>query len=117
MSQSKPTNFEEYIAPFPAAIQERLHQMRHTIITAVPEVEETIGYGMPQFRLNGVSVWIAGYKRHIGMYPLYGTQAFREEMEPYKAKGTKDSLHFLHKHDLPLELIGKWVKHKLTNTK
>lgn len=112
----KPTNIAEYIAQFPEGIQQILEQMRVTIKQAVPEAEEAISYGMPAFKFKDQAVWFAAYKKHIGLYPMYGMTIFQEEMTQFRGKGTKDSLHFLYNQPLPLPLITKIVKYKLMKT-
>jgi uncharacterized protein YdhG (YjbR/CyaY superfamily) len=107
------TKIANYIAGFPEEIQLLLQQIQATIKEAVPEAEETFSYGMPSFKLNDQSVWFAAYKKHIGLYPMYGMAVFQEEMAKYRGKGTKDALHFPYNQPLPLELITKIVKYKL----
>jgi uncharacterized protein YdhG (YjbR/CyaY superfamily) len=52
---------------------------------------------------------------------LYGLNEIEDELREYRAKGTKDSLHFLHNKPLPIELIKKIIelksKQKQTKTK
>ncbi|HEY1061505.1 MAG TPA: DUF1801 domain-containing protein [Daejeonella sp.] len=108
----KPISIDQYISRFPKDKQVLLEQIRTTIKKAVPFAEETFSYGMPAFKLNSVSVWFAAYKNHIGLYPMYGMEEFRDEMEIYKGKGTKDTLQFPYDKPLPLELVARLVKYK-----
>jgi uncharacterized protein YdhG (YjbR/CyaY superfamily) len=110
---SKPNNINEYIAAFPDDIQENLRLLYKTIKDAVPDVEEGISYAMPAFKRNEQTIWFAAYKKHIGLYPMYGMKHFQEEMQPYRGKNTKDALHFPHNQPLPIPLIQKIVKYKL----
>ncbi len=116
MPTPKPTSIDEYIADFPKETQEILKSIRRTIRSSVPDAVETISYGMPSFKLNSTSVWFAAYKKHIGLYPMYGMDRFKEEMEMYRGKGTKDTLQFPYDKPLPLDLISKWVKYKFYKT-
>lgn len=109
----KSATIDEYITSFPKEVQVLLEQMRATIKVAVPEVEEKISYGIPAFQLNKEAVFFAAYKKHIGMYPMYGMEKFKDEMAPYRGKGTKHSLHFSYNKPLPLELITKITQYKL----
>ena len=113
MKTLKPADIDAYIAAFPDDRQHALQELRVIIHNAVPEAEETISYGMPAFKLNGVSVWFAAYKHHLGMYPVYGMASMQTEMEAYRGKGTKDSLHFPYDEPLPVALIEKVVRYKL----
>lgn len=76
---------DEYLASFPAMIQERLRQVRETIRAAAPEATERISYGIPNFYQEGNLVYFAGYKNHLGFYPTAdGMEAFAEELAGYK---------------------------------
>lgn len=112
MEKSKPKNIDEYISGFPGDIKLRLTQIREAIKESVPNAEESIRYGMPAFKLNKEHIYISAYKKHIGMYPMYGMESLEEELAIYRGKGTKDALHFPHDQELPLELIKKIVKMK-----
>lgn len=112
MEKSKPKNVDDYISGFPGDIKLRLTQIREAIKEAVPNAEESIRYGMPAFKLNKEHIYISAYKKHIGMYPMYGVESLEQELAIYRGKGTKDALHFPHDQELPLTLIKKIVKMK-----
>lgn len=108
--QPTPENIDEYIATFPPNVQEILEKVRLTIREAAPEAVETISYKMPTFKLNGTYlIYFAGYKKHIGLYPLPGENAaFDEELSTYKSgKGTAK---FPLDRPIPYDLIAKIVK-------
>lgn len=108
----KPINIDEYIAGFPAEVQELLEQVRLTIKNVAPEAHEVISYGMPAFKLNGILVWFAAYKNHIGFYPhSSGIAAFKKELSAYK--GAKGSVQFPLNKPLPLEMIAEIVKFRV----
>jgi uncharacterized protein YdhG (YjbR/CyaY superfamily) len=110
MSQHSIRDIDAYIAGFPSAIAERLTQIRILVHGTVPGVEESIRYNMPAFKLNTRHLYIAAYKNHIGMYPMYGMKPIEKELAKYRGPNTKDSLHFPHDKPLPLELIKKIAK-------
>ena len=111
MEKSK-DNIDEYIAGFPAYIQEKLQLVRATIKASAPDAEEAIKYGIPTFMLNGNLVHFGGFKNHIGFYPApQGLEEFKEELSGYK--GSKGSVQFPHDEPLPLELITKIVKFRV----
>ena len=68
-TKTKFSNTDEYIAMFPVNVQLILEKIRSTIRKTVPNATEVISYQMPAFKLNGILVWYAGYKTHIGFYP------------------------------------------------
>ena len=113
MNRNKPSDIDAYIAGFPEPIQKLLQEIRVTIQRAAPEAEEVISYGMPAFRQNGMLVYFAAFKNHIGFYPVpSGIEAFREELSAYK--GTKGSVHFPLDKPLPVELISNIVSFRLS---
>ena len=110
MKQTVPKNIDEYIAGFPNPVREILGKIRTTIQKAVPEAEETISYKMPSFNLKGqYLIYFAGYKKHIGLYPVpAGDAKFNAEISTYQTgKGT---LQFPLDKPIPYTLIRKIVK-------
>jgi uncharacterized protein YdhG (YjbR/CyaY superfamily) len=109
---NKPNDIDAYISGFPETIQNLLQEIRATIKKAAPQAEEVISYGMPAFRQNGMLVWFAAFKNHIGFYPIpSGIEAFKEELSAFK--GTKGSIHFPLDKPLPVELISRIVSFRL----
>ncbi len=111
-NKTTPKDIDEYIAGFPEDIQELLAKVRATIREAAPEAQETIKYGMPTFTLKGNLVSFAGYKRHIGLYPVpAGSDAFNRQMAAYKAE--KSSARFPFDKPIPYELIDELVRYRV----
>lgn len=105
-------SIDEYIATFPAEIQQRLQAIRATIHAAAPEATEKISYQMPTFAQQGNLIHFAAFKNHIGMYPTpSGIAAFQEELAPYA--GAKGSIRFPLDQPIPHELISKIVKFRV----
>lgn len=69
MSTKKHETIDEYIAAYPENIQCVLQELRQAIREAAPQAEETISYQMPAFKQNGILVWFAAFKKHIGFFP------------------------------------------------
>lgn len=104
-----PKNIDEYIAGFPPHVQEILQKVRLTIRKAAPDAEERISYKMPAFTLNGNLVYFAGFKEHIGFYPIpTGIERFERELAPYKQG--RGSVQFPLDKPIPYGLIAKIVK-------
>ena len=109
----KPDNVDAYIAGFPIEIQEKLVKMRALIKKAAPAAEEVISYGIPAYKLNGMLVWFAAHTKHIGLYPRgSGIETFKKELAGYKT--TKGTVQFPFDEPLPLALITKIVKFRVT---
>lgn len=110
LKQIKLSNVEAYIAQFDPEIQERLKQLQKIFFELVPDTEESIRYNMPAYKVGKHHLYFAAYKNHIGFYPVYGLPQISEEIAAYRAKKTKDSLHFPHSKLLPLDLIKKIIQ-------
>ena len=105
-------NIDDYIASFPKDLQIILEQMRTIIRKAAPKAEEVIIYAMPAFKLNSVLVYFAGYKNHIGFYPMPAAIiAFKKELSIYKS--SKGAVQFPLDKPLPSALITKMVKYRI----
>ena len=107
-----PESVDEYIAQFPAEVQERLQAVRRTVAKAAPGATERIGYGMPGFFLKKNVVYFAAFKNHIGFFP--GTEpieVFADELAGYKT--SKGGVQFPHDRRLPLGLMTKIVKFRV----
>jgi uncharacterized protein YdhG (YjbR/CyaY superfamily) len=103
---------DQYIADFPAAVQPKLQEMRSTIKKVAPKAEEVISYNMPAFRLDGMLVYYAGNKAHIGFYPMPSAiMAFKKELETYVT--SKGAIQFPLDKKLPLSLVRNIVKFRM----
>lgn len=113
MISKTPTNIDEYIANFSEEIQILLNQVRSTIKQAAPDAEESIGYGMPAYKLKGRPlVYFAGYKNHVGFYATpTGHAEFAKELSKYKQG--KGSVQFPIDQPMPLNLIFQIVEFRV----
>ena len=105
-------NMDAYIALFPEDIQARFNTVRETIEAVAKDAIPCISYKMPAYKLNGMLVYFAGYKNHIGFYPTgRGIEAFKDKLSDFKfAKG---SIQFSHDKALPIALIKRIVKFRV----
>jgi len=112
MDTKKPANIDEYIGAFPNDVQEILEKIRATIQKAAPDAKEKISYSMPAFEQNGIVVYFAAFKNHIGLYALpSGHETFKEELSKYKSG--KGSVQFPLDQPMPFDLIAKIVKFRV----
>jgi uncharacterized protein YdhG (YjbR/CyaY superfamily) len=108
----KPKDVDSYIASFPRAVQALLKRVRRAIRAAAPEASEVISYNIPAYRQNGMLVYFAGFKHHIGLYPpVRGSAALEKAVAKYA--GPKGNLQFPYDDPLPLALITRIVRHKV----
>jgi uncharacterized protein YdhG (YjbR/CyaY superfamily) len=108
----KPSNTDEYIAAFPEKTKVMMEQLRDTIKKAAPKAEEVISYGMPAYKQNGMLVYFAAFRNHIGFYPTAsGIKEFKKELFMYK--GAKGSVQFPLDKPLPLSVVKKIVKFRV----
>lgn len=107
---------DNYIAGFPAAAKKQLKDMRAIIKEAAPEAQELISYGMPAYKLNGMLVYFAGYKAHIGFYPTpSGIKQFLPKIQAYKH--SKGAVQFPIDQPLPKGLIQEMVVFRIKENK
>jgi uncharacterized protein YdhG (YjbR/CyaY superfamily) len=109
-------DIDEYISSLPKNIQSVMQKLRKVIRESAPEAEETISYGMPAFKSNGVLVYFAAHKNHIGFYPTAsGVAAFTKELSAYKQ--TKGTVQFPIDGPIPFDLVKKIVKFRVEEDK
>jgi uncharacterized protein YdhG (YjbR/CyaY superfamily) len=108
-SRATPKNIDEYIMWFSPEIQAVLEKIRVTIRKAAPGAQEIISYKIPAFRLNGVLVYFAAFKKHIGFFPpVKGDAKLVKAASIYAGK--KGNLQFPLDQPIPYGLIKKIVK-------
>ncbi|BCY17435.1 hypothetical protein hrd7_12840 [Leptolinea sp. HRD-7] len=110
MDNTRPafSTIDEYIAGFPAEIQEKLREIRRVIHETAPEATEKISYQMPTFFLNGNLVHFAAFKNHIGFYPApTGLDAFKDEIAQYPH--SKGAVQFPFDRPIPFDLVKRIV--------
>jgi len=114
MSKQKPSTIDEYIADFPENTQRMLEQVRATIKSAAPGSGEKISYGIPCITMNEkYLLYFAGYKKHIGLYPVPpASKGFEKDYASYVTSG-KGTIQFPLDKPLPLTLIKKITKFRM----
>ena len=99
-----PSNVDEYIAQFEPQVQAILQRVREAVRAGAPEAVEVISYRMPALKQDGVLVYFAAFKGHIGLYPpIKGDPRLEEQALPYA--GEKGNLRFLYSEPIPYKLI------------
>lgn len=114
MEENKITynSVDEYISQFTPEIRSILETLRKAIKESATGAEEKISYQMPAYALNGILVYFAAYKKHIGFYPTASAiEAFKDELSGYKQ--SKGTVQFPVDKPLPYDLISRMVKFKV----
>ena len=107
-----PTTIDEYISACSPEVQGILEKIRHVVRSAAPDAREVISYQMPAFKMNGVLVYFAAFKKHIGLYPpIRGDAKLEQAVAPYA--GDKGNLRFPLDQPIPYDLIKRITKHRL----
>lgn len=112
MTRATPTTIDEYIARCPDDVQPILSKIRATAAAAAPDAEERISYRMPAFSQNGILIYFAAFKSHIGVFPPFTGDATLERALA-KYRGPKGNLKFPLDEPIPYTLIGRLVRRKV----
>ena len=104
---------DEYIATFPDKVETTLQEIRQVIREAAPDAKEVISYQMPAFEQNGILVWFAAFKDHIGFFPKTSAiEKFGKELSSYEL--SKGTIRFPLDKPIPSDLIRKIVRYRVT---
>lgn len=96
-----------YLAAQPPAARKLLAAARAAIVKAVPGVVQSIKYGMIAFALpGGVVLYLAGWKKHYALYPIYGSIA--DALSGVEVEG--NTIRFAYSAPVPVRLITKIAK-------
>lgn len=97
---------DEYIAAFSPEVQQVLQRVRQAVRAAAPEAQEVISYNMPALRQDGIVVYFAAFKKHVGLYPpARGDPDIESAVAPYA--GEKGNLRFPFDQAIPYDLIAR----------
>jgi uncharacterized protein YdhG (YjbR/CyaY superfamily) len=108
---------EEYFNAQPENTRVVLNDLRKCIMEVAPDAVEMMNYNIPAYALveggkRDQQIMIAGYKKHVGLYPHPTVmEKFDRELEGYK-KG-KGSVQFPLEKPLPKELIKRMIQYRI----
>lgn len=110
MPENKKDVIGGYIERFPEKTQKALTLVRNAIRETAPGATETIKYGMPAYVLKGNLVFFAGYKNHVGLYPVPVKEpSFEKILSRYKTG--RGSVQFPLDGPMPVSLVKRIVKY------
>ena len=113
-AKKKPKTIDEYLANVKPDHRKALQKLRQTIHTAVPNVEECIGYGIPAFRLNRrLLVFFGAWANHCAFYQGSAStlKTFQNELKKFET--SKGTIRFSPDKPLPVALVKKLVKTRI----
>ncbi|MGH9591065.1 MAG: iron chaperone [Terracidiphilus sp.] len=103
---------DEYISELPDRARDAVTRLRRAIRQAAPQAEEAISYNLPAFRWNGILVWYAAFKNHVGFYPKASAiAAFKSELASFKT--SKGAIQFPIDESIPIRLVKKIVAFRI----
>ena len=109
MKAERTETIDAYISGASPAVRPILRKIRALIRKAAPDAQEIISYRMPAFRRNGILLYFAAFKNHIGMFPpVKGDKDLEHELKPYR--GPKGNLQFPLDEPMPYKLIARIAK-------
>ena len=103
-----PKSIDAYIAASSSQVKPILEKIRKTVRAAAPEAHEIISYRMPAFRLDGILLYFAAFKAHVGLFPpVSGDPALEKALSRYA--GPKGNLKFPLDRPIPYGLVRRIV--------
>ena len=108
---------KEYFLAQPEKTRAVLIELRKCILDVAPDATEMINYNIPAYALveggkREQQIMIAGYKKHVGLYPHPTVmEKFDDELDGYK-KG-KGSVQFPLDQPLPTDLIRRMIEFRI----
>lgn len=111
---SGPRTHDEYLAGIPEPQRPALEAIRATVRAVAPGAVETIGYGIPTFRIGTRNlVHYAGFAGHDSFFP--GSAALLDSLgdEVARWRAGRGTLRFPHGEPIPLEVVARIVALRL----
>ena len=104
---------DDYLSACQPKSRKLLKDLRSAIKQAAPQAEELISYNMPAYKFQGILVYYAAHKEHIGFYPGSSviTGIFKVDLKGFKT--SKGTIQFPINKALPLNLIKEIVKYRV----
>ncbi|KIX22197.1 hypothetical protein SY27_05945 [Flavobacterium sp. 316] len=113
----KPKTVDDYFNTQPEKTKKALIELKKCILKVKPNATELFNYNIPAYSLveggkREQQIMIAGYKKHVGLYPHPTTmEKFDLELSEYK-KG-KGSVQFPLDKPIPIDLVERMIKYRI----
>lgn len=107
-----PENVHDYIAQFPKPIQKKLKTLRSLVLKNAKGVNEKIGYGIPSYNFQGMLLYYAAFKNHLGFFAMPSAIVkFEKQLKKYSL--SKGTIRFPLDEELPEKLISRIIKFRV----
>lgn len=117
-ARANASTIDEYLRTVPEDRRRLLEELRATIHSMAPGVEECISYRIPAFRLNGrVIAGFCATVKGCSYFPFSGTTLKTLARDLGRYGQTKSSLHFSADQPLPAALVRKLIHARVKETK
>jgi uncharacterized protein YdhG (YjbR/CyaY superfamily) len=111
MKASSAKTVDAFVLEAPEAARPVIEHIRTVVKQAVPEVDETMGYGKPYYKHHGWMTGITLYTKHLGVEIWDGLSAKdREELEALGYKTGSKNFQIQYDQAVPVELLTRLVK-------
>lgn len=109
MAQTAAT-IDEYLSALEPAVRAELQRIRTLVTQLVPDVEETMSYGMPTLKYrNRALVYFTASRKHMSFYPSsWAIDELADRLDSYKT--TAHAVQFTLQQPLPTDLIEELVR-------
>jgi uncharacterized protein YdhG (YjbR/CyaY superfamily) len=111
MKASKATTVDEFIAEAPAEARPTVEEIRKIVKAAVPDVEETMGYGKPYYKYHGWMTGVTLYGKHLGVEIWDGlSDDDRDELEKLGYKCGSKNFNITYGQEVPADTLTRLVQ-------
>ena len=97
-----------YLDGLPKNQRNALRTLQQQIKALVPHAEETISYGMPAFKQNGIIVYYAAFTNHMSLFVMPAVLNQVRALIPGRST-TKSAIHFTENDPIPADVVTQCV--------
>lgn len=118
MKASSAKTVDEFIIEAPVEARPILEQIRTIVKSAVPDAEETMGYGKPYYKYHGWMTGVTLYTKHLGVEIWDGlSNDDREELENLGYKTGSKNFQIKYDQAVPSILLTRLVQAQAARNK
>lgn len=108
------TNITDYFASASSEEKDEYKRIRGIVLSAVPDVDETISYGMPTFKYQDKSLLHFGiFKDHLSLFPASSLVVGSLSDRLAEFKTSKGAIQYTLDKVVPDEVVQELVSNRL----